>query len=676
MTYGPMFRIREKVIEPLGEARNDFFILAELARRLGYGHLYPQSEEELLRHVLTGSGFSLEDVRAAGGIVQVPGAMMEYKKWEKGLLRPDGKAGFNTPTGKFEIRSSVLEEHGYDGLPVYTEPRESPGSNPALAGRYPLIFNSGSRVTTDFRSQHHGVLGLLKERPEPTVTMNTEDATERGIKTGDLVSVMSPRGEVSLRAYVTDDIMKGTVDANMGGGGPVGPEAWKQCNINELTDLNNYDPISGFPVYKALLCEVVKVSARVGDAPYGSGEDFLGEEAARQPAIVLSDGPRVYLDHNATTPIHADVGDVMKQFAEEGCFGNPSSIYAEGRRARSAVDAARRSIAQLVNATARRIIFTGGGSEANNLALKGIAFAHWRQRSHIITSSVEHPSVLNTCRWLEAHGFQITYLPVDPLGRVNPEDVADAITEDTCLVSVMAANNETGTLQRVDELALVAKERGVLFHTDAVQTGGKVPLDVEALGVDLLSLSGHKIHGPKGVGALYVRRGVHLEPVVHGGGQEGGLRGGTENVVGIVGFGRAADLSVKRLPEMERVAGLRDALETAVLELLPGSKLNGHKDKRLPNTSNISLAGMRGESVVLALDRRGVSLSSGSACRSGSPKPSHALLAMGITEEEAHCAIRISLGVGNSDDDVDFAIRAFRAVIHDSERALRFVPCR
>jgi cysteine desulfurase NifS len=677
MTYGPMFRIREKVIEPLGEARNDFFILAELARRLGYGHLYPQSEEELLRHVLTGSGFSLEDVRAAGGTVQVPGEMLEYKKWEKGLLRPDGKAGFNTPTGRFEIRSSILEEHGYEGLPVYTEPRESPGSNPVLAGRYPLVFNSGSRVTTDFRSQHHGIPGLLKERPEPTVTMNAEDATERGIKTGDLVSVMSPRGEVSLRAYVTEDIMKGTVDANMGGGGPVGPEAWQQCNINALTDLNNYDPISGFPVYKALLCEVVKnVSARVDDTPYGSGEDFLGEEAARQPAIVLSDGPRVYLDHNATTPIHADVGNVMKQFAEEGCFGNPSSIYAEGRRARSAVDAARRSIAQLVNATARRIIFTGGGSEANNLALKGIAFAHWRQRSHIITSSVEHPSVLNTCRWLEDHGFQITYLPVDPLGRVSPEDVADAITEDTCLVSVMAANNETGTLQRVDELALVAKERGVLFHTDAVQTGGKVPLDVEALGVDLLSLSGHKIHGPKGVGALYVRRGVHLEPVVHGGGQEGGLRGGTENVVGIVGFGRAADLAVKRLPEMERVAGLRDALETAVLELLPGSKLNGHKDKRLPNTSNISLAGMRGESVVLALDRRGVSLSSGSACRSGSPKPSHALLAMGVTEEEAHCAIRISLGAGNSEDDVDFAIGAFREVIHDSERALRFVPCR
>jgi cysteine desulfurase NifS len=676
MTYGPVFRIREKVIEPLGEARNDFFILAELARRLGYGNLYPQSEEELLRHVLRGSGFSLEDVRTAGGIVQVPGQMMEYKKWEKGLLRPDGKAGFHTPTGRFEICSSVLEEHGYDGLPVYTEPREGPVSNPALAGRYPLIFNSGSRVTTDFRSQHHGIPGLLKERPEPTVTINSEDAEERGIRSGDLVSIKSPRGEVSLRAYVTDDIMKGTVDANMGGGGPVGPDAWRQCNINELTDLKNYDPISGFPVYKALLCDVVKVSARVGDTPYTSGEDFLGEEAGRQPAVVVSDGPRAYLDHNATTPIHAEVKEIMKQFVEDGCFGNPSSIHAEGRRARSAVDAARRSIAQLVNATARRIIFTGGGSEANNLALKGIAFALWRQKNHVITSSVEHPSVLNTCRWLEGHGFRITYLPVDSSGKVSPEDVAEAITEDTCLVSVMAANNETGALQPVDELALVAREKGVLFHTDAVQAGGKVPLDVEALGVDLLSLSGHKIHGPKGVGVLYVRRGVRLEPVIHGGGQEGGLRGGTENVTGLVGFGRAADLARKGLPEMERVSGLRDALEDAILELLPGSKVNGRKDRRLPNTSNISLAGMRGESVVLALDRKGVSLSSGSACRSGSPKPSHALLAMGLTEEEAHCAIRISLGVGNSEEDIDFAMRAFREVIHDSERALRFVPCR
>jgi cysteine desulfurase NifS len=676
MTYGAVFRIRERVIEPLGEARNDFFILAGLAWRLGYGHLYPQSEEELLRHALKGSGFSLEDVRATGGTVKGPGRMMEYKKWEKGMLRQDGKPGFNTPTGKFEIRSSILEEHGYDGLPVYTEPRESPVSNPALAQRYPLIFNSGSRVTTDFRSQHHGIPRLLKERPEPAVTMNAEDAAERGIGTGDVVSIRSLRGEVSLRAYVTDDIMKGTVDANMGGGGPVGPKAWQNCNINELTDLNNYDPISGFPVYKSLLCDVVKVSERVGDAPYGSGEDFLEEAGASQPSAVSADDRRVYLDHNATTPMDADVRAVMQQYAGDGHCGNPSSIYGEGRRVRTAVDAARRSIAQLVNATARRIIFTGGGSEANNLALKGVAFANWREKNHIITSSVEHPSVLNTCRWLESHGFRITCLAVDVLGRVSPEEVADAITEETCLVSVMAANNETGTLQPVDELALVAKERGVLFHTDAVQAGGKVPLDVEALGVDLLSLSGHKIHGPKGVGALYVRRGVYLKPVIHGGGQEGGLRGGTENVIGIVAFGRAADLAQKNLPEMARVAGLRDKLEDAVLELLPGSKVNGHKEKRLPNTSNISLAGMRGESVVLALDRKGVSLSSGSACRSGSPKPSHALLAMGLTEEEAHCAIRISLGAGNSEDDVDLAIRAFRAVIHDSESTLRFVPCR
>jgi anaerobic selenocysteine-containing dehydrogenase len=237
MTYGSVFRIREKVIEPPGEARNDFFILAELAERLGYGHLYPQSEEALLRHALSGSGFTLEDVRTAGGIVKVPAAMMQYKKWEKGLLRNDGMAGFDTPSGKFEIASTILQEHGYDALPVYTEPQEGPSSRPALLNEFPLVFNSGSRVTTDFRSQHHGIPGLLKERPEPTVTISSKDAEVRGISHGDLVEVRSPRGKVTMRALVTEDIVSGVVDANMGGGGPVGPDAWQRCNINELTDL-------------------------------------------------------------------------------------------------------------------------------------------------------------------------------------------------------------------------------------------------------------------------------------------------------------------------------------------------------------------------------------------------------------------------------------------------------
>ena len=263
MTYGPVFRIRERVIDPVGESRSDFFIMSELAKRLGYGHLYPQDEEELLRHVLKGSGFFLEDVRAAGGTISAPGSMMQYKKWEKGLLRPDGKPGFDTPSGKFEIASSILEKHGYDALPVYTEPREGPLSDSGLFSEFPLIFNSGSRVTTDFRSQHHGIHALNKERPEPTVTINANDAESRGIDDGDLVLVRTARGQVTMRAFVTDDIVEGAVDASMGGGGPIGSRAWQECNINELTDLDHYDPISGFPVYKALLCDIAKVSEKI-----------------------------------------------------------------------------------------------------------------------------------------------------------------------------------------------------------------------------------------------------------------------------------------------------------------------------------------------------------------------------------------------------------------------------
>ncbi|MGC8495246.1 MAG: molybdopterin-containing oxidoreductase family protein [Syntrophobacteraceae bacterium] len=257
MTYGHVFRLREKAIEPVGEARNAFFILAELADRLGYGHLYPRSEEELLRHVLKGSPFTLEEVRAAGGRVQISPVAMQHKKWEKGLLRKDGQTGFETPTGKFEIASTILEKYGYDPLPVYTEPAESPAGSPALAEKFPLVFNSGSRVTTDFRSQFHGIAGLAKEGPEPTVTINPRDAAARGIRSGDRVILRSPRGSVRLRAIVSEDILQGSIDASMGGGGPLGPEAWQECNINDLTDLR-FDPISGFPIYKALLCEVEK----------------------------------------------------------------------------------------------------------------------------------------------------------------------------------------------------------------------------------------------------------------------------------------------------------------------------------------------------------------------------------------------------------------------------------
>ncbi len=675
MTYGPIFRLRERVIDPVGEARNGFFIQAELARRLGYGELYPQTEEELLRHVLRGSGFTLEDVRRAGGTVQIPTVMMQYRKWEKGMLRPDGAQGFDTPTGRFEITSTILDEHGYDGLPVYTEPQEGPLSQPGLAEIFPLIFNSGSRVTTDFRSQFHSVPGLVRERPEPTVMINRTDAAARSILHGDPVSVKTARGRVFMRALVTDDIMGGTVDANMGGGGPVGPRAWQECNINDLTDLTRRDPVSGFPVYKALLCQVEKASAEAGRVEIDSGETSRLTASMQSTTHAEVSERRIYLDHNATTPLAPEVHEVMTAFMKE-CYGNPSSIYREGRIARSALEAARRKVAQLLGCTARRIVFTGGGSESNNLVLKGAAFSAPPFRNHIITTTIEHSSVLAACAWLARGGFHITYLEVDSRGIIDPESLGRAITDRTCLVSIMMANNETGTIQPIVELAGCARMRGVLFHTDAVQAIGKIPVSAEEMGVDFLTLSGHKLGGPKGTGAVYVRREVVLEPLIHGGKQEGGVRAGTENVAGLVGFGKAAELAQQNVRLGGRVAALRDRLEKGIEALLPGARRNGHPTKRLPNTLNMTLPGIRGESVVLALDQRGISISSGSACRSGSPEPSHVLLALGLSKEEAHCSIRVSLGPENTEDEVDKTLEAFHRIVRESGAAVRFVPCR
>lgn len=675
MTYGPVFRLRERVIEPLGESRPGFFILAELARHLGYGDLYPQSEDELLRHALKASGFTLEDVRAAGGIVQMPPVMMQYKKWEKGLLREDGTPGFDTPTGKFEIASTILEEHGYDSLPVYTEPSEGPRSQPELARRFPLVFMSGSRVSTDFRSQFHGIPGLVRQRPEPSVTINRLDAEARGISDGDTVEVSTQRGSVTFRAHVTDRITPGVVDADMGGGGPLGPKAWQEANVNDLTDLTRYDPISGFPVYKALLCDVTRIGDREEVSRENFREDVPADIGKTSERVVFPEHRLIYLDHNATAPIHPEVVKVVVHHMEH-VIGNASSIHRPGNEARTAVESARRKVARLLNCTARRVIFTSGGSEADNQAIKGVAFAYADRGNHIITSSIEHPAVLSACRWLEDRGFTVTYLKVDRQGRVDPDDLRAAITNDTLLVSIMMANNETGALQPIEELAEIARSRGVIFHTDAVQAVGKIPVDVAALGVDLLTLSGHKLHGPRGVGALYLRRGIRLAPLVHGGKQENGFRAGTENVPSIAGLGKAAELAVMRLPEMARVRELRDRLERGIRQIVPGARLNGPEHERLPNTLNITVPGMRGESVVLTLDQKGVALSSGSACRAGSPDPSHALLAMGLSEEEAHCALRFSLGPDNTAEEIDRTLELFRWMIQDVSEGIRFVPCR
>lgn len=475
-----------------------------------------------------------------------------------------------------------------------------------------------------------------------------------------------------MRALVTDDIVRGAVDANMGGGGPVGPEAWQKCNINELTDLHHYDPVSGFPVYKALLCDVSKVTDGKVVSVIDSGES---NTSINQDDKLPETFSRIYLDHNATTPLDDEVRDAMLDIMRE-CHGNPSSIYSEGRKARLAIESARRSIAQMLNCTARRIVFTGSGSEANNLIIKGIAFANRQEKDHIITSSVEHPSVLNTCRWLENQGFNITYLNVDEGGTVNPDDLASSITERTSLVTIMTANNETGMIQPIGRLADISRKRNVPFHTDATQAVGKIPVDVNELRVDLMTMSAHKIYGPKGVGAFFIRKGMEIEPFLHGGNQENGMRAGTENVIGIVGLGKAAELSLRRLPGMDNVRKLRDRLEKGIRQLLPDSRLNGRRDERVPNTLSMVFPGMRGESVVMALDHKGVCISSGSACRSGSPSPSQTLMAMGMTEEDAHCTVRISLGFSNTEEEIDRTISLLGEVIMDAKSTLRFMPCR
>ncbi len=678
MVYGPIFRLREKMVEPVGEARNDYIIMAELAERLGYGHLYPQSENELLCHVLKGSNYSLQDVKNAGGWVKMDTPLMEYKKWQKGSLRKDGQPGFETPTGKFEIFSTTLDDYGYEPLPKYTEPIEGPQSAPDVAKKYPLVFNSGARPHTDFRSQHHGIKGLNKDNPEPTIELNSLDAKERNIDSGDVVEVRTLRGSVPFRARISEKIIKGAVECNMGGGTPVGPKAWQKWNVNELTDLSNYDEISGFPVYKALLCEVVKVeqgSAEVKSRLQANEDESIAKFTLGGGNENVKPGQRIYLDNNATTKVADAVRAAMQPYLEN-VHGNPSSIHGAGRDAKEAVENSRRSVAKLLNTKPRRIIFTGSGSEANNMALKGIAFSHRQKGNHIITTKIEHPAILRSCEFLEKTGYKVTYLDVDKEGLISPNNLKNALTDKTILVSIMMANNETGTIMPIKELATITHEHGALFHTDAVQAVGKVKVDVQDLDVDLLSLAAHKFHGPKGIGVLYIKKGVEIEPLVHGGGQENGYRAGTENVPSIAGLGKACELAIVATEKSAGMRKLRDKLQDGILKMISGASLNGPVENRLPNTLNMILPGLRGESLVVAMDQHGISFSSGSACKSGSPKPTHVLTAMGRSEEEAHCAVRISLNHDTSEEDIDKVLVELKNVLDEIATTVRFLPCK
>ena len=381
--------------------------------------------------------------------------------------------------------------------------------------------------------------------------------------------------------------------------------------------------------------------------------------------IILLDMKRIYMDHAATTPLHPAVTEAMLPFLRER-FGNPSSVYTEGREVRKAVEEARGKAARAIGADPTEVFFTSGGTEADNLALLGVARALRDRGDHVITTAVEHHAVLEPCHFLEKEGYRVTYLPVDGTGMVDPEEVRRAITTATVLVSVMHANNEVGTIQPVEEISAVCREAGVYFHSDAVQTMGALEVDVERLGVDLLSVSAHKIYGPKGVGCLYVRRDVEIEGILLGGGQERGMRSGTENVAGIVGFGVAMELAAAEWQERSgRVRPLRDRLVEGILEGIPHVRLNGHPTRRLPNNANFLFSYIEGEAICLRLDFLGVAASTGSACSSERGEASHVLLSLGIPPEEAHGSLRLTLGRDNTMEDVEYFLENIPKVVED-----------
>lgn len=374
---------------------------------------------------------------------------------------------------------------------------------------------------------------------------------------------------------------------------------------------------------------------------------------------------RIYLDNAATTAVAPEVLEAMLPYFTE-VYGNPSSIHATGRTAHKAVDQARRQVAAAIGAQPQEIYFTAGGSESDNWAIKGTALAQQRKGNHIITSAIEHHAVLHTCAWLEKHGFEVTYLPVDEFGRVNPEDVEKAITDKTILISIMTANNEIGTIQPIREIGAIARAHKILFHTDAVQAVGAIPVNVDEMNVDMLSMSGHKFHGPKGIGALYIRKGVRIDTLIHGGAQERGLRAGTENLPGIVGIGRAIELATANLDEnARRITALRDRLIDGILERIPDVRVNGHRTQRLPNNCNVSIRYIEGEAMLLRLDLAGIAASSGSACTSGSLDPSHVLLAIGLPHEIAHGSLRLTLGADTTEKDIDAVLDTLPGIVSD-----------
>ena len=372
---------------------------------------------------------------------------------------------------------------------------------------------------------------------------------------------------------------------------------------------------------------------------------------------------KIYMDHAATTPVRQEVlAEMLPYFTEH--YGNASGIYAVAKESKKALEHARAQVAEAIHAKPSEIYFTAGGSESDNMALRGVAEAMQQKGNHIITTKIEHHAILHTCEYLEKHGFAVTYLDVDENGKIRMEDLKAAIRPETILISVMFANNEIGTIQPIAEIGKLAKEKGIVFHTDAVQAMGHVPIDVEQMQIDLLSISGHKLGAPKGIGAIYIRTGIKVCPLIFGGAQEKKMRAGTENIPGIVGLGKAVELAVAEMPEVTpRLEKMRDRLIHGILDTIPYSKLNGHPTDRLPGNCNISFEFIEGESMLLLLDAAGTAASSGSACTSGSLDPSHVLLAIGLPHEKAHGSLRLTLDWDNTDAEIDEVLQKLPPIV-------------